>query len=51
MSGKERWRKKSDGWVSHSPDKHILKASIVARLCALIIIRATSGLHIATYGT
>jgi hypothetical protein len=46
MSGKERWRKKSDGWVSHSPDKHILKASIVARLCALIIIRATSGLHI-----
>jgi hypothetical protein len=48
MSGKERRRKKSDGWVSHAPDKHLLKASIVARLCCLIIIRATSGLHIAT---
>jgi hypothetical protein len=48
MSGKERWRMKSDGWVSHAHDKHLLKVSIVARLCCLIIIRATSGRHSCT---
>jgi hypothetical protein len=45
---KKRLRKKSYGWVSHLSDKRLLKASIVARFCALIIIRATSGLHIPT---
>ena len=46
MSGRERWRKRSDRWVSHLSDKCLLKVSIVARWYVLIIIRATSGLHI-----
>ena len=51
MSGKERWRIISVGWVSHLSDKHLLKVSIIARLYALVMVRATSGLYIQTIYT